>query len=44
MVTEDNGFLTILTHEASACAVCRCKTIFPLVGPYQALKTMSVKR
>jgi len=22
----------VLAHEASACTVCRCKTIFPLVG------------
>ena len=23
----------VLAHEASACAVCHCKTVFPLVGP-----------
>jgi len=23
----------VIAHEASACAVCRFKTIFPLVGP-----------
>ena len=29
----------VLTHETSACTVCRCKTLFPL----PSLKTMSVK-
>jgi len=29
---------------ASACAVCRFKTIFPLVGPIPSFKTMSVQR
>jgi len=24
-------FAQVLTHETSACTVCRCKTIFPLV-------------
>ena len=31
----------VLAQEASACAVCRCKTIFPLVG-LPRFKTMSV--
>jgi len=25
-------FAQVLTHETSACAVCCCKTIFPLIG------------
>jgi len=28
----------VLAHEASAWAVCRCKTVFRLIGPYQALE------
>ena len=32
-VTGNDWFcMKVLTHEKSACAVCRCKTIFPLVG------------
>jgi len=31
-------FHQFLAHEASVCAVCRCKTIFPYIDrPYQAL-------
>jgi len=34
-VTENNGLLShqVLAYEVSACTVCRCKTIFPSVGP-----------
>jgi len=36
-ITGNNGFRTksllSFAHEASACAVCRCQTIFQLIGP-----------
>jgi len=28
----------VVAHKASACAVCHCKTNFPIGRPYQALK------
>ena len=41
-VTGNDWFCTkYFTHETFACAVCRCKAIFPLVGPTKLKNNVS---